>query len=164
MVKRALLLVTAAAVAAALATPAVAAPPTRQTVEQNNVVQGQTSCGELRWDIQLTAEVFRFFDNDGNLVRIQVHITEDNTITNLDTGESFREGPVSFMQTTLFTDDGPVFVATGLAVNVFGQQFKDVGRVVFQPNGEILFSAGPHPVREAQSEGNVLEGFCPVFS
>lgn len=164
MVKRALLPVTVAALALAVTAAAWGAPPTRQTVEQNNVVQGQTSCGELRWDIHLTADVFRFFDNDGNLVRIQVHIREDNTITNLTTGESFREGPVSFMQTTLFTDEGPVFVATGLAVNVFGQQFKDVGRVVFRPNGEILFSAGPHPLREAQEAGNVLEGFCPIFS
>lgn len=164
MLKRFVLMAACALAAAAFAVPAWAAPPTRQTVEQTNVVQGQTSCGELRWDIDLTAEVVRFFDNDGNLVRIQVHIREENRITNLTTGESFREGPVAFTQTTLFTDDGPVFVATGMAVNVFGQQFKDVGRVVFAPSGEILFSAGPHPVREADAAGNVLEGFCPVFA
>ncbi len=165
MVKRALLLVTAAAAALALAAPAMAAAPVRDTVVQNNVVQGQTSCGLLRWEIHLTGERFRFFDNDGVLQRVQVHIREDNTITNLDTGVTFREGPVSFMQTTLFTDEGPRIVATGLAVNVFGQAFKDVGRVVINPvTGEIEFSAGPHPLREAVAAGNVLEGFCPVFS
>ena len=165
MVKRALLLVTVAAVAAAFAAPAMAAAPVRDTIVQNNVVQGQTSCGLLRWEIHLTAERFRFFDNDGVLQRVQVHIQEDNTITNLTTGESFREGPVSFMQTTLFTDEGPRIVATGMAVNIFGQAFKDVGRVVINPiTGDIEFSAGPHPLREAQSEGNVLEGFCPIFS
>jgi len=165
MVKRALLLVVATAAAMAFAVPALAAAPVRDTIVQNNVVQGQTSCGLLRWEIHLTAERFRFFDNDGVLQRVQVHIREDNTITNLTTGETFREGPVSFMQTTIFTDEGPRIVATGLAVNVFGQAFKDVGRVVINPiTGDIEFSAGPHPLREAQSEGNVLEGFCPVFS
>jgi hypothetical protein len=165
MVKRALLLVTAAAAAAAFAVPAMAAAPVRDTVVQNNVVQGQTSCGLLRWEIHLTGERFRFFDNDGVLQRVQVHIREDNTLTNLTTGETFREGPVSFMQTTLFTDEGPRIVATGMAVNIFGQAFKDVGRVVINPiTGDIEFSAGPHPLREAQSEGNVLEGFCALFS
>ena len=46
-------------------------------------------------------------------MRVQVHISEDNTITNLDTGETYREGPDNFMQTTLFTGDGPLIVATG---------------------------------------------------
>jgi hypothetical protein len=165
MVKRALLLATVAVVAAGFATPAMAAEPVRDTIVQNNVVQGMTSCGELRWEIHLTAERFRFFDNDGNLVRVQVHIQEDNTLTNLTTGETFREGPVSFMQTTLFTDEGPRIVATGMAVNIFGQAFKDVGRVVINPiTGDIEFSAGPHPIRESQSEGDILEGFCALFS
>lgn len=165
--KRALMLAAAAAAAAAgaFAAPATAAEPMRDTVVQNGVVQGETSCGVLRWEIHLTGERFRFFDNEGNLVRVQVHIREENTITNLTTGETLREGPVSFMQTTLFTDDGPRIVATGLAANVFGQQLKDVGRVVIDPlTGDIEFSAGPHPLREAQSEGNVLEGFCAVFT
>ena len=71
-----------------------------------------------------------------------MHINEDNTITNLDTGETFREGPDNFMQTTLFTDDGPLIVATGLAANVPGAQLKDVGRVVIDPlTGDIVFSA-----------------------
>ncbi|HET9545595.1 MAG TPA: hypothetical protein VFO88_08455 [Gaiellaceae bacterium] len=165
MVKRLILLAGVAVLAAAFAAPAVAAEPVRDTIVQNNVVQGQTSCGFLVWEIHLTAERFRFFDNDGNLVRVQVHIREDNTLTNVTTGETFREGPVSFMQTTIFTDEGPRIVATGMAVNIFGQAFKDVGRVVINPfTGDIEFSAGPHPLREAQSEGNVLEGFCGLWA
>ena len=53
-------------------------------------MQGLTSCGLLRWEIHLTGDRFRFFDEDGLLVRVQVHISEDNTITNLDTGETYR--------------------------------------------------------------------------
>lgn len=150
--------------AAALAAPAQAVAPQRTTIAQNQIVQGSTSCGTLRWEIHLTGERFRFFDGDGNLVRVQIHIKEDNTITNLTTGASFREGPDSFMQTTLFTDEGPRIVATGLAARVAGTQLKDVGRVVINPaNGDIEFSAGQHPIREAQEAGNVLEAFCAVF-
>lgn len=162
--RRTLVPVLGALLAGALALPALAAAPQRDQVAQNQVVQGQTSCGLLRWEIHLTADRFRFFDQDGQLVRVQVHISEDNTITNLDTGETYREGPDNFMQTTLFTDDGPLIVATGLAANVPGAQLKDVGRVVIDPRtGEILFSAGQHPLREAQEAGNVLEGFCALF-
>ena len=162
--RRTLVPVLGALLAGALALPALAAEPQRDQVAQNQVVEGQTSCGLLRWEIHLTADRFRFFDQDGQLVRVQVHISEDNTITDLDTGETYREGPDNFMQTTLFTDDGPLIVATGLAANVPGAQLKDVGRVVIDPRtGEILFSAGQHPLREAQEAGNVLEGFCALF-
>ena len=162
--KRVLVLMSAVLVGAALALPALAAGPQRDQVAQNQIVQGTTSCGVLRWEIHLTGDRFRFFDNDGLLVRVQVHISEDNTITNLDTGETYREGPDNFMQTTLFTDQGPLIVATGLAANVQGAMLKDVGRVVINPiNGEIVFSAGQHPLREAQEAGNVLEGFCVLF-
>ena len=162
--KRVIVLTGVMLMAAAVALPALAAAPQRDQVAQNQIVQGPTSCGVLRWEIHLTGDRFRFFDEDGQLVRVQVHITEDNTITNLDTGETFREGPDNFMQTTLFTDEGPLIVATGLAANVPGAQLKDVGRVVINPlTGEIVFSAGQHPLREAQEAGNVLEGFCALF-
>ena len=162
--KRVIVLMGAVLMAAAVALPALAAAPQRDQVAQNQNVQGPTSCGLLRWEIHLTGDRFRFFDGDGQLVRVQVHITEDNTITNLDTGETYREGPDNFMQTTLFTDDGPLIVATGLAANVQGAQLKDVGRVVIDPlTGEIVFYEGQHPLREAQEAGNVLEGFCALF-
>jgi hypothetical protein len=163
-VKRVIVLTAAVLMSAAVALPALAAAPQRDQVAQNQIVQGPTSCGLLRWEIHLTGDRFRFFDSDGQLVRVQVHITEENTITNLDTGETYREGPDNFMQTTLFPDDGPLIVATGLAANVQGAQLKDVGRVVINPlTGEIVFSAGQHPLREAQEAGNVLEGFCALF-
>lgn len=165
MLRRIVFFLTVVLAAAVVAAPAQAVKPQRDQFSITQVVQGQTSCGVLRWEIHLTGDRFRFFDQDGNLVRVQIHIREDNTITNLTTGESFREGPVAFMQTTVFTDDGPRIIATGLAANVEGTQLKDVGRVVIDPRtGEIEFSAGPHPLREAQEAGNVLEGFCSVFS
>jgi hypothetical protein len=161
---RRLVLLAALGVAAFAASPTWAGAPQRTEVSQNQVVQGATSCGVLRWEIHLSGDRFRFFDDTGALVRVQIHITEENTIANLTTGQTFREGPDHFMQTTLFTDSGPLIVATGLAANVFGERLKDVGRVVIDPRtGEILFSAGPHPIREGIEAGTELEPFCAVF-
>ena len=80
-----------------------------------------------------------------------------------------REGPDSFTQTTILHEDGSrEFIATGLAANLFGEQLKDVGRVVWLPvTNEIVFSAGPHTVREALEFGtfqDALEAFCDVLS
>jgi hypothetical protein len=164
MLKRVGVLAVAVFAVAVVVLPAWAVPPQRTEIAQNQVTQGTTSCGVLRWEIHLSGDRLRFFDQDGALVRVQIHINEDNLITNLTTGQTYREGPDSFMQTTLFTDEGPRIVATGLAARVFGTQLKDVGRVVINPaNGDIEFSAGQHPLREAQEAGNVLEGFCSVF-
>ena len=139
--------------AAVLVAPTWAAAPQRSTISQTQVVQGPTSCGVLRWEIHLTGERFRFFNNAGQLVRVQIHIKEDNTITNLTTGQSFREGPDSFMQRTLFTDEGPRIVATGLAARVQGAGVRDVGRVVINPaTGEIeLLCRPPSGARGAGS-------------
>jgi hypothetical protein len=124
----------------------------------------------VRWSIHLTVEGTNFLDQDGNLVRQQVHVKEENTITNLDTGLTLREGPDSFMQTAVFNPDGSLahFTASGLAANVFGEQLKDVGRVIWLPGtNEIVFSAGPLSVREAIEFGtflSALEAFCDVLS
>jgi hypothetical protein len=136
----------AAAALGFAATPALAVEPQRFELTIHNSVQDQgQACGfPVLWDIRLTVEGTNFFDSDGNLVRQQAHVREDNTITNLDTGLTIREGPDSFMQTIQFNPDGTIseLVATGLAANVQGDDpFKDVGRVVWLPGtNEIVFS------------------------
>jgi hypothetical protein len=154
-----------------VASPAVADPPVETPIEVNQVLTGATPCGTLRWEIHITGRQTTFFE-DGVRRRVQAHLHEENTITNLTTGESFREGPDSFMQTSYFNPDGTLdrIVATGLAANVQGEQFKDVGRVVLLPLGggrlDLVFSAGQHPLREAADGGslvNALPGFCALF-
>jgi hypothetical protein len=163
-----------AVVAAVLAARAGAAPPVHQTIDPPPSVvedQGQACGFPVRWTIDLVVEQTRFFDQDGNLVRIQSHVKEDNTIENLTTGVVLREGPDSFTQTVVFGADGSVeILVAGLAANVRGaERLKDVGRVVLIPVGgghvEIVFSAGPHPVREATSGPLVeaLAAFCDVL-
>jgi hypothetical protein len=149
----------------ALAPPASAVPPTRQTIIQHNVVQDMgEACGfPVRWTIDLTVERTRYFDQDGTLVRIIDHVREDNTVENLATGKVLREGPDAFQQVITVEAGRVVSVAiNGLALNLQGEQLKDVGRVVLE-NGVIVFSAGPHPAREAIAPGRPLSDALVVF-
>ena len=157
----AILAVTAAG---ALAAPAAAEPPTRQTITQHNVVEDQgQACGfPVRWTIDLTVERTRYFDQEGNLVRIIDHVREDNTVENLASGKVLREGPDAFQQVITF-EGGVVSVAiNGLALNLQGEQLKDVGRVVIE-NAVIVFSAGPHPAREVLNGGRPIAEALVVF-
>jgi hypothetical protein len=154
--------------AGVFAAPAPAVEPTRQTITQHNVVQDNgEACGfPVRWTIDLTVERTRYFDADGTLVRIIDHVREENTVENLATGKVLREGPDAFQQVITF--DGGVSVAiNGLALNLQGEQLKDVGRVVIE-NQLIVFSAGPHPAREVldggRPIGDALVVFCDALS
>ncbi len=168
----------AAAMAATLAWggPAEATQPTRQTIALTNTISGFVpECGiNMQWDISLTVERTRFFDQDGNLVRIQDQVREHNTITNTDTGETLQEGPDSFQQRILFNADGTVTVAVlGLSVHVNQGENAviDAGRTVllFGPGGPFLLAFnGRHDVREIDpfttSDPALLAGFCPAFA
>ena len=152
------------ATAGAFAAPAAAVVPVRQTIAQHNVVQDNgEACGfPVRWTIDLTVERTRYFDNEGNLVRIIDHVREDNTVENLSTGRTLREGPDAFQQVITFENGTPRVAINGLALNLQGEQVKDVGRVVLE-NGVILFSAGPHPAREAIDPGRPIADALVVF-
>jgi hypothetical protein len=152
------------AAACILAAPAAAVPPTSQTIVQHNVVEDQgQACGfPVRWTIDLTVERTRFFDQDGNLVRILDHVREDNTVENLATGAVLREGPDAFQQVITFEGGTTRVAINGLALNLQGEQLKDVGRVVLE-NGVIVFSAGPHPAREVLDGGRPISEALVVF-
>ena len=154
---------------------AVAVPPVTQTFEFSDTLEGFVeSCGlNLRWDINGTVERTLFFDQDGNVVRILDKVREDNTITNVDTGESLREGPDSFIQIITFNDDGSVTLEiNGLSVlvNRGENSVVDAGRIVlfFGPTGPtVLGISGRHDIRGIDplvvDDPILLEGFCPAF-
>jgi hypothetical protein len=173
--KRLLALAAVSAVAAILATPAAADAPTIQRdVQLMQVVQNPTACGDFGviWRINITADVFTYFDANGVRTRQVVHIKEDNTIENTVTGLTLREGPDSLIQTTYFNENGTIdrIVAVGLQARV-GNELRDVGRVVLLPLGggrfDLVFAAGQHPVREAADDGRLVDAlpaFCGVLS
>lgn len=174
--KRLSALAVAALAAVVFAAPGRADEPTIvRDFQVHQVVQDVDVCGDFGvvWDINITADIFTFFDSNGVRVRQVIHIHEDNTITNTVSGLTLREGPDSFTQTTYFLPGGvgvDYIVATGLQASV-GNEVRDVGRVVLEPLGmgrfDLVFAAGPHPIREAADDGTLadaLAGFCDVLS
>ena len=162
-------------VLAIAAVPAAAIPPTQVTVEQHNVLTDPDACGDygVTWDINLTAHITTFFDQEGRRIRQQVRITEDNTVTNTVTGLTLRDGPVNFTQTTTFnpeTQQRELIFISGVSVNVRRgtEHLIDVGHVVIDgQTGRILQSSGPHPLRELL-DGSfdislALPGFCDIL-
>jgi hypothetical protein len=174
--KRLSVLAAAGLAAVVLAAPARADDPTIiRDLQIHQVISDPDACGDFGvvWDINITADIYTFFDANGVRVRQQILIHEDNTIMNTVSGLTLREGPDSFMQTTYFLPGGTgvdYIVATGLQAQV-GNELRDVGRVVLEPLGggrfDLVFAAGPHPVREAADDGTLVDalaGFCDVLS
>ena len=169
------LALTAAVLVGMIATPAAAVPPTRQTVTQHNVVSDPAACGDygVEWDINLTATVTTFFDNQGRRVKVIAHVEEDNTVANTVTGLTLRDGPVNFVETTTFDPetglrDKIFIVGTSVNVRRGHQRLVDRGPILIDgQTGDILFSAGPHPLRELL-DGSfdinlALPGFCDIL-
>jgi hypothetical protein len=167
--------------AVALGAPATTAgaggfPPTKQTITQHDVVSDPDACGGygVVWDINLTGEIWTFFDDQGRRVTQVGHITEDNTIRNTVTGLTLPDSPVDFVQTNVFDPETgrreSIFVV-GTSVNVRrgDERLVDRGPILIDgQTGEILFSAGPHPIRELM-DGSfdinlALPGFCDILA
>lgn len=174
--KRAVLLCAIAVVAvAAWAAPALAVPPTHDKGTQHNVLTNPTACGSygVEWDINLTFDLWTFFDKQGRRVKTIQHIREDNTITNTVTGLTLREGPDNFIQTTTFDPETGLrelifIVGTSVNVRRGNERLVDRGPILIDgQTGRILWSAGPHPLRELL-DGSfdislALPGFCNIL-
>lgn len=173
--RKLLVAVLTGAMLAVLAPPALAVPPTHDRVTAHNVLTDPTACGDygVTWDINLTADIWTFFDREGRRVKQVVHVREDNTVSNTVTGLTLRDGPVNFVETTTFD------TATGLRERIFivgtsanvrrgKERLVDRGPILIDgQTGEILWSAGPHPLRELMDGSfNIrlaLPGFCDIL-
>ena len=162
-----------AAVIAVTAVPAAADPPTHQRITFSGSVSDQgEACGDpLSWDFTGEVLLSRFFDSEGNLVRIQAQVRESGTVTNLSTGEVVELPRTAFVERVLLVEDGSVIIQdNGLSVRVTGPDdfLLDVGRFVvrFNPN-ELLQSSGQHPIREINpfsvDDPALLGAFCDLF-
>jgi hypothetical protein len=173
--KRSLPLLVAMVVALVGASGAQAVPPTHTTQTAQFTLTNPTACGSygVSWSINLTADNWTFFDRQGRRTKLVQHIREDNTVTNTVTGLTLRDGPVNFVQTNIFDPETglrELITIAGTSVNVKrgNERLLDTGFLVIDgQTGEILFSAGPHPVRELlDGSFNInlaLPGFCDIL-
>jgi hypothetical protein len=163
-----------AAVVMGTALPVVAVPPTQQRFTFSGEVSDQgEACGDpLSWEFTGEVLLTRFFDSEGNLVRIQVQVRESGTVTNLTTGEVIELPRTAFVERVLFVEDGSIIIEdVGLSVRVTGPEdfLLDVGRFVVRLNpDELLQSSGQHPIREINpfsvSDPALLGAFCELFA
>jgi hypothetical protein len=165
----------AAALCLLPAAPAAASTPVRDHVEVHNPARDDgENCGfPVLWDIHMSVDRTRWYDESGQIVYEVQHISEDNTVQNLATGKTLRDGPVSFFRRHSYEDGVRVqTIDTGVMVNVHGEgeTLMDAGRVVYRvlPDGtwDIQETYGRHPVFEAL-DGNrfiaALGAFCDVL-
>jgi hypothetical protein len=155
------------------ALPAAADTPLHQRFTFSGAVtdEGQ-ACGEpLSWEFTGEVLLSRFFDTEGNVVRIQVQVRESGSVTNLATGEVIELPETAFTERVLFVEDGSIIIEdVGLSVRVTGSEdfLLDVGRFVvrFNPD-ELLQSSGQHPIREINpfsvEDPALLGAFCELF-
>jgi hypothetical protein len=150
-------------------------PPTHTTATQQVSLVNPTACGSygVRWNIDLTADIWTFFDEEGRRTKVVQHIHEENTVQNTVTGLTLREGPVNFVQTAYFDPETGVrelISISGVSVNVRrdGEHLLDAGYLLIDGRtGTILESSGPHPIRELlDGSFNItlaLPGFCEIL-
>ena len=86
-------------------------PHIRDRVSPGAVTDQGQACGDpLSWEFTGEVLVTRFFDNEGNLVRIHAQIRESGTITNLATGEVVDLPRTAFLERVLLVEDGSIII------------------------------------------------------
>ena len=174
--RRSLALTVVAAVSlVSVAVAPAAVPPTHTTVTQQASLTNPTACGSygVTWNINLTADIWTFFDDEGRRTKVVQQIHEENTVQNTVTGLTLREGPVNFVQTAFFdpeTGARELISISGVSVDVRrgDEHLLDAGYLLIDgQTGEILVSYGPHPVRSLlDGSFNIalaLPGFCDIL-
>jgi hypothetical protein len=164
----------AAALLMGTALPASAVPPIHQQFMFSGALTDQgEACGDpLSWEFTGEVLLSRFFDSEGNLVRIQVQVRESGTVTNLTTGEVIELPQTAFVERVLFVEDGSIIIEdNGLSVRITGPEdfLLDVGRFRVRLNPEeLLQSSGQHPIREINpfsvDDPALLGAFCDLFA
>ncbi len=111
---------------------------------------------------QVRLQTTTFFDGAGTPIRFRFHFNYDATISNLTTGKTLPDdaaysGEMDFVTGRL--------VANGRVYNVkdreSGFRIKDVGRIVFDADGNVVFRAGRHDV---DAFGDATLGYCEALS
>lgn len=146
----------------ALARSAAAAPPTFEEVHEEFTLEptgilcdGFEILASATVDIRRT----RFYDKAGNYDYARVHVTYVGSLTNSVTGYTVKD--IAHQNNFHDIVEGTFRIAGILfqtAVPGQGTVAKDVGLIVFEPDGDVVVH-GPHEVFD---QG--MEVFCPVLA
>ncbi|HEX9384938.1 MAG TPA: hypothetical protein VF918_01360 [Anaerolineales bacterium] len=114
-------------------------------------------CGAFQvldvYEVNFTVK--RFFDEEGNLVKIVEQVWGTDTFTNSVTGKAY---PMDFHNNTIvdFSTTPPQAANMGVLYRLIvpgaGAVFLDVGRIVLDRQGNVYFQAGPHQLFDSDFE------------
>lgn len=146
VMRRALASVGCVALMALSAAPAHAVKPQHELLIDQGIISGiDFDCGSFILLTEPESErlhVVRYFDQDGDEVRVLVTVAYRGVLVRSDTGEIFPDQSTG--TDTLYPDGS--FVGTGVKFRVVvpgeGEVFVEAGRFVLDASGNVLFQAG----------------------
>jgi hypothetical protein len=160
IMRRVMLLGTSVVVALGFVLPAHAAPPQSQSFTFTALDSMSCAGFDATIERNFTGREAAYFDQQGNVVRLQVLADMRGSVTNSVTGKTVAlRGHIQVITnvtTGSTTFVGPVLMGNSQGV---GSVIKDTGRIVFDPDGNIAFEAGPHDAID--TDGAV---FCSAVS
>jgi hypothetical protein len=152
----------------AMMAPAYAGPPVFETVPVDVTWIDDNASGQCGFPVELhlagTFNISRHDLQSGTLMEIIRMLDATVTFTNLETGATYTS-KVAGPEILTIEADGTVSKAgSGIfsLVTVRGQGvlLKDIGRIVWDEAGNVVFEAGEHPV----FVGGDVQGLCTVLS
>jgi hypothetical protein len=126
--------------------PAHADGPERVVVPIDTILVDDTTC-DFPFVEEFTGRLvfLNFRDEAGNLVTQKVHVEARGTITNPATGETV---PVQEILNAFLDFEEGIRTWAGMRLKVtipgLGSALVDIGRVIFDSSGNIVFEAGSH--------------------
>jgi hypothetical protein len=135
-----------ATAALALAASAAAKQPTATTQQFHRSIPdfaecpGFTVAGEF--DIARTDTIF--YGNSGQPIREVLHVEFAGTLTNPLNGKSVLDSGRRISTFDLVTGAGSSSGSRVDTVPGLGIVYQESGRLVFDPDGDVIFEAGPH--------------------
>jgi hypothetical protein len=147
-----------------------AAPPLIETFTNEGSFSFQGPCANAP-DVTLVesftekVRVTTFFDRDGTPVRVQIKVDYVGVVTNPVTGASVEDNAHQTLIQDL-VEGTETYVGLGFSATVpgVGVVFHDVGRVVFDTEGNPSFEAGPHDVLHTEGPHPVRARFCEALT
>lgn len=146
-----------------IATSTAAAPPSQEDFTFDDQFVDDGLCGfPLNFSFVGGGTATTFFDEEGNPTRVQIHVSQDATITN-PTNQKTLSGHETVNVREDVEEGTVTFTGLGIHQNVpgHGAVLLEAGRLVFDfESGTVTFMAGPHP---DPAEGD-FEDFCAALA
>jgi hypothetical protein len=121
-------------------------------------------CGDFTGRLlgTFTDDITTFFDNTGSPIRERHHFQYRSTAANLSSGKTLKDHSNYIATVNLLTGE---VEANGVVYNLkdkeTGLRIKDIGRITFDPEGNVTFEAGRHDV---DAFSDATPQYCAVLA